>query len=135
MILYFFPCNSDRHRLTAAVVCTSGGARKAKSLASYVSGSRSRYVARGGTLCKAKEKSFVESADAVHLFMLGLYPHTIAPRGAWGELDSSGRTTAPLRRRPRRAEVLVRSWRARSVRLCERHGTLIENRRTLRDAQ
>ena len=38
-------------------------AELAKSLASYVSGSRSRYVGRGGTLCKIR---VVESADAVH---------------------------------------------------------------------
>ena len=60
----------------------------AKSLASYVSGSRSRYVARGGTLCK--EKSCREYRCGP--LSCWDYPHTIAPCGAW-ELDSSGRTS------------------------------------------
>ena len=63
-------------------------AELAKSLASYVSGSRSRYVARGGTLCK--EKSCRECRCGP--LSCWDYPHTIAPCGAW-ELDSSGRTS------------------------------------------
>ena len=63
-------------------------AELAKSSASYVSGSRSRYVGRGGTLCKE------ESCRECRCGPLSCwdYPHTIAPCGTW-ELDSSGRTS------------------------------------------
>ena len=101
-------------------------AELAKSLASYVSGSRSRYVGRGGTLCK--EERVVESADAVH-FHVGTTGIRSRPavHGSWTALAGP----APLRRR-RRAEMLVGGH----VRCdCERHGTLIENRSTTVHAQ
>ena len=63
-------------------------AELAKNLASYVSGSRSRYVGRGATLCK--EKSCRECRCGP--LLCWVYPHTIAPCGTW-ELDSSGRTS------------------------------------------
>ena len=76
------------------------------------------------------KRRVVESADAVH-FHVGTtrIRSRHAVHGSWTALPLAG--PAPLRRR-RRAEMLVGGH----VRCdCERHGTLIENRSTVRDAQ